>query len=153
MLEGRSIRLTLRAPGWDSCHVTPLGPDARPLIEKRRSSTPSVTGRFALSFETNVDQTPWYVIEFSAIPTSVDEDRSTARCTVQPNPVGDEDFIVRHHPGARRITVLDAMGGVVREVETTSDATTVSTVGLAAGSYTLMIDEGQRGSTRVVVLP
>lgn len=153
MLEGRTIRVTLRAPGWDSCHVTPLGPDARPMSDRRRSVTPSITGRFALSFETNVDQTPWYIVEFSSIPTSVADDRRDRACVASPNPVFDDSFVVRHPASAKQIVLLDATGTVVRTVDATAETTTLSVVGLAAGSYTLMIDGGGRGSTRIVVLP
>lgn len=153
MLEGRTIRMTLRAPGWDSCHVTPLGADARPILGKRRSVTPSVTGRFALSFETNVDQTPWYIVEFSSIPTSVADDRGDRSCVVSPNPVFDDSFVVRHPASAKQIALVDATGTVVRTVDAYAEATTMSAVGLAAGSYTLMVDRGQHGSTRLVVLP
>ena len=53
-LEGRTMRVTVRAPEWDSCFVTPLGADARPMTDKRRSVERSPTGRFSVVVETNV---------------------------------------------------------------------------------------------------
>lgn len=151
MLEARAVRVTLRAPQWDSCHVTPLGPDARPIPGKRRSYTASATGRFALIFETATDQTPWYTIEFSSIPTSVSDEMFSALCSVAPNPVIDETFVVRHHPAASSIELVDVTGTVVRRVAATGDVTTLDRTGLAAGAYVVRIDGGRLGSERVLV--
>ena len=150
-LEGRTMRVTVRAPEWDSCHVTPLGPDARPMMDKRRMIERSPTGRFSIAVETNVDESPWYLVEFSNIPTSVEEGGVAPVVGVAPNPVFDGSFTVRHVSAALQIEVVDMTGAVVRSQSATGEATRVPTRGLASGVYTVMIDGGRRGTTSVII--
>ena len=150
-LEGRTMRVTVRAPEWDSCFVTPLGADARPMTDKRRSVERSPTGRFSMVVETNVDQTPWYLVEFSRVSTSVDEEGAAPFVSVAPNPVYDGSFTVRHIGPAQQIEIIDMTGSIVRRQSATGEATRIQTLGLASGVYTVMVDGGRHGAARVVI--
>lgn len=151
MLEGRSIRLTIKAETWDSCHLTPLGADARPILSKRRSIERSPTGRFSLAVETNVDQSPWYLVEFSNIPTSVAEGGLPPAIRAVPNPVTDGRLSVHHADAAHRVDVVDLTGAVVRTQAASGSLTSLNVNGLAAGVYTVLVDGGHRGITSVVI--
>jgi len=150
-LEGRSMRVTLRAPEWDSCFVTPLGQDGLPVAAKRRFVERSPTGRFSIAVETNVDQSPWYLVEFANVPTSVDEEGRAPYLSVAPNPVTDGSLTVRHVSAAQTVELVDLTGAVVRTQVAAGESTHIETSGLAAGVYTVVIDGGLRGTSTVVI--
>ncbi len=150
MIEGRTMRVTVRAPSFDSCFVTPLGSDARPMVERRRSIVRSPTGRFSIAIITNEEKSPWYIVEFSRVQTGVEEDGQTAQISVAPNPVVDGSCYVRHSAAAQTIEIIDVTGSVVGRFSATGAGTTIDVRGLASGSYTVLIDGGTRGRVAFV---
>ena len=91
------------------------------------------------------DQTPWYLVEFSRVSTSVDEQGAAPFVSVAPNPVYDGSFTVRHIGPAQQIEIIDMTGSIVRRQIATGEATRIQTLGLASGVYTVMVDGGRHG--------
>ena len=151
MLEGRSMRVTIKAPEFDSCYVTPLGSDARPMVAQRRSVDRSPTGRFSIVVTTNEDKAPWYIVEFSRVATGVDEDLAKSQLRVSPNPVVNGSLAVRHSELATEIQIVDITGAVVATAKAVGGRTDVHTDHLSAGTYLVLVDGGKLGTTRVVV--
>jgi hypothetical protein len=154
MMEGRTVRVTLSAPTFDSCWVTPLGTDGRPIVARKRSVDKSRSGRFSVQVETNVDGTPWYVVEFSKIPTSVSEGStgSDPIYAAYPNPVVDGRVTITSRNADDRpmhIVVYDVNGRPVRDLGVVQ-AGDIGLHGLAAGLYQLVIDDG-KGRVPIVI--
>ncbi len=131
-LEGSSLRITLRAPQFDSCRVLPLGSDARP-INRGVVVAKSQTGRFSLAINTATDQTPWYRVEFFNVATGIDEDGG-GTIVVAPNPVSDRLFI--RSDGVIRSSLLDMFGAPV-VVGEGADGMMLDVSHVASGTYVL----------------
>jgi len=151
MLEGRTVYVTISAPEFDSCFVTPLGTDARPIPNKRRLVERSKTGRFSIAAETNVDKSPWYMVEFSKIPTSVNEEGRVGGLRVWPNPVTDGITTVQVAEGSTSVSLVDLSGRVVYNTFVDGVVATLSLHGLSAGAYEVLVDGGLGGRSMIVV--
>jgi hypothetical protein len=144
-MEGRNIRVTLKAPSFDSCRVVPLGSDAKP---KNRGTTVgrSQTGRFSLALNTSADATPWYVLEFFNTPTSV-AGGSEMRVTVAPNPTADVAYV--RASGEFTVRLVDLQG---REHATANglDELRLPVGAVATGTYVLEVKAGTQAKTEIL---
>lgn len=145
-LEGRNIRITLRAPGWDSCRVIPLGSDGKPA-QRGTSYAPSATGRFNLMVNTAEYKSPWYRVELFNVPTSVDNEAGSD-IIVAPS-VTANDIMVRGN-GVTSVQVFNMFGNVVAHEQGETDR--ISLANCASGRYTVVVAARGKEYRRSIVV-
>jgi hypothetical protein len=146
-MEGATFRLTLPAAGADSVRVQALGPDGRPSGWSRTVGV-SATGRATITVNTREASTPWYIVSYVRLPTSVDADRP-AGVRITHDPLWE---VVRVHAEKPYDATLVAMdGSVVRTYRSAGGSSRVSLSGLASGAYVLRVLAGGSYASSVVL--
>jgi len=151
-MQGVDARITITAPSFDSCHVVPLGADAKPT-GARINIERSPTGRFSIAVNTAQYKTPWYRLEFGRINTSVDDITGSPRIAVVPNPINDGTAYLRHPADAMSVTITNMNGVNVRTLTPSPDGNTaLDLTDLPNGSYTVVVRGRSSAAVTQVVL-
>lgn len=151
-MQGVDTRVTITAPSFDSCHVVPLGPDAK-STGQRINIERTPTGRFSIAINTAQFKTPWYRLEFSRINTSVDDIAGTSSVAVVPNPVSDGAAFLRHGADAVSLDITNINGTILRTLTPSPDGNTALDLkDLSSGSYTVIVRGRQQTTTAHFVI-
>lgn len=142
-MEGRELRITLKAPSFDSCRIVPLGTDARPL-NSGVAVARSVTGRFSLAINTKEHNTPWYKVEFFNVPSTVSEADQTP-LSIAPNPSAEYAYV--RSAGNVVVTCYDVLGHALFTTEGQGEVK-LNTSRLPVGQYVLDIAIDGKHTTR-----
>ena len=151
-MQGVDVRVTITAPSFDSCHVIPLGADAKPMGQ-RVSIDRSPTGRFSIPINTAQYKTPWYRLEFGRINTSVDDITGSTTTVVVPNPIHDGTAFLRHGTDAVSLDIMNINGTILRTLTPSPDGNTALDLKeLSSGSYTVIVRGRHNATTAHFVL-
>lgn len=146
-IEGCSMRITLKAPTFDSCRIVPLGPDAR-ATDKGWSVGRSASGKFTIAVNTAQTSTPWYRVEFSNVISSV-AGAPDVQFVVAPNPASDYVVVKASEPFS---VVLYSMFGKQVATAEASEEARINTASLPVGVYIMQVDIGTASVTKSVLV-
>jgi hypothetical protein len=135
LMEGVGVRMSITAPLFDTLRVQPL--DASGMSAGQAAVyLPRTGGRFTVTVEPQVAQTPWYRLEFARTSTSVDEHPAAASLQITPQPSIDGQIQIGMSDRVVALDVLDVNGAVVRERIDVDFAMQTLTIGeLPSGVY------------------
>lgn len=146
-MDGRNVRITIKAPLFDSCRIVPLGSDARPL-GNNLTVAKSLTGRFSLALNTTQLTAPWFRLEFLTVNTSV-ADNEPLQSTVSPNPTNQVVYVRQN--GEFNIRLVDALGSVLL-TNVGTDVLAVPTSAIPSGLYLMEIHSNGKVATRPLIV-
>ncbi|MBU3740949.1 MAG: hypothetical protein FGM24_01560 [Candidatus Kapabacteria bacterium] len=137
-MEGATMRLTMPSGGADSLLVQALGADGRPSGWSR-TVAPSALGRFTFTINTAQAATPWFMLRYVRVPTSVGEHDAVAIRIVHD---GASGTVRTYAPNGSDVQIVALDGSVALRTMLHDAFAETDLSSLASGAYVVRVAAG-----------